>query len=146
MVIRKNLDIQAKISKGGLELSSKLTNCKVCGAQIASNAQNCPQCNAKNKKPLLKKIWVWLLIVVVVCWGLSALSSDTGSNTKTDSVASESQNEVGNMLSKYQWISENADTTFTIADNAKNFINEHENLFPVNQGSESDVNAFNDNT
>lgn len=55
MVIRKNLDIQAKISKGGLELSSKLTNCKVCGAQIASNAQNCPQCGAKNKKPLLKK-------------------------------------------------------------------------------------------
>lgn len=146
MVIRKNLDIQAKISKGGLELSSKLTNCKVCGAQIASNAKNCPQCGAKNKKPLLKKIWVWLLIVVVVCWGLSALSSDTGSNTKTDSVASESQNEVGNKLSKYQWISENADTTFTIADNAKNFINEHENLFPVNQGSESDANAFIDNT
>lgn len=140
-------------------MSSKLTNCKVCGAQIASNAKNCPQCGAKNKKPLLKKIWVWLLIVVVVCWGLSALSSDTESNIQMDSVTEEidneqntqyleeeSQYEVSNKLSQYQWISENSEPIFNITDNAKTFINEHENLFPVNQGSESDANAFIDNT
>lgn len=45
---------------------SKMTKCKTCGADIASNAKACPSCGAKNKKPIYKKWWFWLIIVVVV--------------------------------------------------------------------------------
>lgn len=45
---------------------SKLIKCKTCGAEIAKNAKACPQCGAKNKKPIFKRWWFWTIIVVVV--------------------------------------------------------------------------------
>lgn len=46
--------------------SPHLITCKACGAQIAKNAKSCPVCGAKNKKPLYKKWWFWLCIVLTV--------------------------------------------------------------------------------
>ncbi len=45
---------------------SKMTNCKTCGKEIAANAKTCPFCGAKNKPPIYKRIWFWLLIVFIV--------------------------------------------------------------------------------
>ena len=47
-------------------MASKLTNCSVCGAEMAANAKACPQCGAKNKKPIYKKWWFWVIILFIV--------------------------------------------------------------------------------
>lgn len=45
---------------------SKMTKCKSCGADIASSAKRCPSCGAKNKKPIYKRVWFWILVVVLL--------------------------------------------------------------------------------
>ena len=40
--------------------------CKSCGNMIAKNAKVCPSCGAKNKKPVFKRVWFWLLVIVVL--------------------------------------------------------------------------------
>ena len=57
----------------------KLVKCKVCGAEIASNAKVCPQCGAKNKKPIYKKWWFYVLILAV----LVGIISSAGTKTQT---------------------------------------------------------------
>lgn len=47
-------------------MSAKIKNCKVCGAEMASNAKSCPACGAKNKKPFYKKPILWILVVLIV--------------------------------------------------------------------------------
>lgn len=44
---------------------SKIVNCKTCGAQIASTAKTCPSCGAKNKRPIYRRVWFWILIIFV---------------------------------------------------------------------------------
>lgn len=46
-------------------MSKKMTNCKACGQEIAKTAKACPNCGAKNKKPIFKKWWFWAIIVVL---------------------------------------------------------------------------------
>ena len=64
---------------------SKLIKCKSCNAEIASTAKTCPSCGAKNKKPLYKKWWFWLIAVIIV----AALFS--GSENETPSVNTENE-------------------------------------------------------
>lgn len=45
---------------------NKMTKCKSCGADIASSAKRCPSCGAKNKKPIYKRVWFWILVVVLL--------------------------------------------------------------------------------
>ena len=45
---------------------NKMTKCKSCGADIASSAKHCPSCGAKNKKPIYKRVWFWILVVVLL--------------------------------------------------------------------------------
>lgn len=45
---------------------SKITTCKHCGAQIAKSAKVCPHCGGKNKKPIFKRVWFWILIAVLL--------------------------------------------------------------------------------
>ena len=47
-------------------MSSKMVNCKACGKEISAKAPACPNCGAKNKKPIFKKWWFWLIIIVAV--------------------------------------------------------------------------------
>ena len=49
---------------------AKMTTCKSCGAEIAASAKTCPKCGAKNKKPVYKRFWFWLLIIVAVFFAL----------------------------------------------------------------------------
>lgn len=64
-------------------MSEKMTKCKSCGNDLASSAKNCPNCGAKNKKPIFKKWWFWLIIVFVLIGIISASGSgdDTGAET-----------------------------------------------------------------
>lgn len=57
---------------------SKIVNCKSCGAEIAASAKACPSCGAKNKKPIFKKWWFWVIVAILVV-GIAGGSSG-GSN------------------------------------------------------------------
>lgn len=46
-------------------MKTKMTVCKTCGKEIASSAKACPECGAKNAKPIFKKWWFWVVIVFV---------------------------------------------------------------------------------
>lgn len=48
----------------------KLTTCKICRSAIAKNAKVCPVCGAKNKKPIYKKVWFWLIVAFIFLWSI----------------------------------------------------------------------------
>lgn len=71
---------------------SKMKTCKHCGAEIAKSAKVCPVCGGKNKKPIFKRVWFWLLIILLVLFGLMIagsgnqykLSNDAGEMSEKD--------------------------------------------------------------
>ena len=68
---------------------ANMVYCKSCGKEIAKSAKTCPNCGAKNKKPIYKSVWFWVIIVFiiigVVAGGGNAdnSSSNNNSNKKT---------------------------------------------------------------
>lgn len=40
--------------------------CKSCGAEIGAAIKVCPYCGAKNKQPLRRKLWPWILVAVLL--------------------------------------------------------------------------------
>lgn len=54
---------------------SKIIKCKTCGNEIAANAKACPNCGAKNKKPIFKKPIFWILIIALVVGVVSLFGS-----------------------------------------------------------------------
>ncbi|MBR5534388.1 MAG: hypothetical protein IKU62_06045 [Ruminiclostridium sp.] len=62
---------------------SKTMNCRVCGTEIAKSAKSCPQCGAKNKKPIYKKWYFWLLVLIIA---MIAISSSGGDSADTEPV------------------------------------------------------------
>lgn len=66
----------------------KMTTCKSCGAEIAKSAKVCPNCGAKNKKPIFKRWWVWLIVVVLI---FAAIGSCEDSGTTNEKGQSSSQ-------------------------------------------------------
>lgn len=63
---------------------AKMIKCKTCNNEIASSAKSCPSCGAKNKKPIYKKWWVWLLAVIVV----ASIAGGTGNSEPSNGGAS----------------------------------------------------------
>lgn len=64
---------------------SKMIKCKTCSNEIASSAKSCPSCGAKNKKPIYKKWWVWVLAVIVVAGITGGAGNDESSNGGSES-------------------------------------------------------------
>ena len=56
---------------------SKMTQCKSCAKEIATSAKSCPGCGAKNKKPIYKRVWLWI-IAFFIAIGVAAAGSDSG--------------------------------------------------------------------
>ena len=46
--------------------NKKMKACKSCGTMIAKNAKACPSCGAKNKKPIYKRVWFILLVIILI--------------------------------------------------------------------------------
>lgn len=45
---------------------SALKICKNCGNKMAKNDTYCSYCSTKNNKPIHKRVWFWLIIVVII--------------------------------------------------------------------------------
>ena len=73
----------------------KLKECKVCSKQIASNAKSCPECGAKNKKPVYKRPW-FIIVAFLVIVGAMGDSGDKDSTmietSSTEIVHKDNQN------------------------------------------------------
>ncbi len=66
---------------------NKMIRCNVCGAEIASSAKACPSCGAKNKPPIYKRVWFWLLMVFVIApiiGGILGSGGTTNSGTSNN--------------------------------------------------------------
>lgn len=63
---------------------SKLTNCNTCGAEIAKSAKSCPHCGATNKKPIYKRVWFWVLILLAVILFSPGGSDNTAGGSMID--------------------------------------------------------------
>ena len=51
-------------------MKKKTVTCKVCGKEIAKSAKTCPDCGAKNKKPIYKRAWFIALVVIILIVGI----------------------------------------------------------------------------
>lgn len=72
---------------------NKMKICKHCGAEIAKSAKVCPVCGGKNKKPIFKRVWFWLVIAVILILAIGGgtshkLSEDAGNMSEKDFKAS----------------------------------------------------------
>lgn len=45
---------------------SALKICKNCGNKMAKNDTYCSYCGTKNNKPIHKRVWFWLIIVIII--------------------------------------------------------------------------------
>ena len=74
--------------------SKNMTVCKSCGNRIAKNAKVCPSCGAKNRKPIFKRVWFWILIVfiIVIIGAVSGGSGDSSNGTNNADSTSSSEN------------------------------------------------------
>ncbi len=69
---------------------AKIIQCKVCGAEIASNAKTCPHCGAKNKKKrpvLFILIGIIILIAIIGSLPSGSNSESSGSSSANSSAA-----------------------------------------------------------
>lgn len=74
---------------------SKMISCKTCGTEIAASAKVCPSCGAKNKPPIYKRVWFWVLIVFVIVPIIGGVIG-SGENTNNTNVNSSNNfNEIG---------------------------------------------------
>lgn len=71
---------------------NKLTNCKVCGVEIAANAKSCPHCGAKPKKRTALGVILIILGVIVIFAALGGSSNEpekVGDNSESAIVQSQ---------------------------------------------------------
>ena len=70
---------------------SKMKKCKACSKEIATNAKSCPGCGAKNKKPIYKRVWFWVVAAIIV---VGATGTDNSKETNIESGQEVSQNTI----------------------------------------------------
>lgn len=66
-----------------------LIKCKECGAQVSTQAKNCPSCGAKVKKPTSKITWIFLGLMI---FGVIGAMIGGGTSTTTDSHSNSTEN------------------------------------------------------
>lgn len=70
---------------------SKMKLCKVCQKEVAKSAKVCPNCGAKLKMGLLKKIGIGIGSIIVLCVIISALGNSKDTSSQTSSQTSSTQ-------------------------------------------------------
>lgn len=144
--------------KCGKAVPDGAVHCPNCGEAMqvtqVPNPQQVPVAQPPKKKG--KKKWIIIGVVVVILAimmfggdsdsgssssGTTASSGTTQSDTTQPAEDSKSDDKTDSALEQYQWIAENAATTFTIPDSAAAFITAHPDFFP---GNENNTGAMSD--
>ena len=76
-------------------MSREMKLCKSCSKEIGASAKYCPGCRAKNKKPIYKRVWFWVVAIIIVIGATD--SSDSG---KIEPVQEVSQNSSDNSVAE----------------------------------------------
>ena len=71
----------------------KMKQCKTCSKEIGISAKYCPGCGAKNKKPIYKRVWLWI-IAFFIAIGVAAAGSDSGNVEPVQEVSENSENTI----------------------------------------------------
>ena len=82
---------------------SKMTQCKSCAKEIATSAKSCPGCGAKNKKPIYKRVWFWVIAIIIVIGATGGSGTDDSKEINSGNIESEqevSQNNIENTTAK----------------------------------------------
>lgn len=66
-----------------------LIKCSECGKEISSKAIACPQCGAKQSKPLHKRWWVRLLAIIMVVFFMLIISVVTDPENELEVLSSQ---------------------------------------------------------
>ena len=108
---------------GGMNMSkeNKMTVCSHCGAEIASSAKVCPKCGGKNKKPIYKRPWFIILVIIILLGiiGSAMGGSDKGnaSSSKTaGAVSTASETETDSQSSTEEKEPEITYTAYTVSE------------------------------
>lgn len=73
-----------------------LTNCKVCNAEIAKSAKTCPKCGGKNKKPIYKRWWMWVIVISMISVIINIASQNTFTGNVPSKLTLEKYNQIQN--------------------------------------------------
>ena len=126
-------------------MGAKIVKCKTCNGDMASNAKVCPNCGAKNKKPIYKKWWLWAIVVVIIAsvfvFGGDDSNQQPSSNNQTSQGTSSNGKNDSSVVDLYKTFSEN-DIAFTINESAIKFMNEHKNFFPGNSEIKGQISDY----
>lgn len=60
-----------------------MKRCPVCGKEIAKTAKVCPGCGAKNKKPIYRRGWVILVIIIAIAGIVIGINKNAGASKIT---------------------------------------------------------------
>lgn len=138
-------------SKCGKEIQKEWTSCPNCGEPV-NHADTTQQVNikapVKKKKSIFKRWWFWVIAVLLLFFIMIAFSGNGDETDKqTESVKKSEQSEAQKpeteqpessgetaeytVLELYKALEDNELAPFTINDKAEQFLEEHENYFPV---------------
>ena len=70
---------------------SKMTQCKSCAKEIATSAKSCPGCGAKNKKPIYKRVWFWVIAIIIVIGATGGSDTDDSKEINSGNIESEQE-------------------------------------------------------
>ena len=70
---------------------SKMTQCKSCAKEIATSAKSCPGCGAKNKKPIYKRVWFWVIAIIIVIGATGGSGTDDSKEINSENIESEQE-------------------------------------------------------
>ena len=70
---------------------SKMTQCKSCAKEIATSAKSCPGCGAKNKKPIYKRVWFWVIAIIIVIGTTGGSGTDDSKEINSGNIKSEQE-------------------------------------------------------
>ena len=89
---------------------NKMINCKTCGKEIAASAKVCPSCGAKNKPPIYKRVWFWVLIIFFVVPMIVIIKeggNSTNNTNRNDSSSETASSDSNNVVSSDSTVSSN---------------------------------------
>ncbi|MGG7143724.1 FxLYD domain-containing protein [Clostridium nigeriense] len=74
-----------------------MIQCKSCSKEIASSAKVCPGCGAKNKKPIYKRVWFIVIVLLIL---VGAINAAGGGNSTTPNSGITETGQVENSTAK----------------------------------------------